>query len=253
MSSQSSTQSYDGSFYPGSSSAMRRRVKARPSKSARAALRPYKGVIAVPRPMMGRTNGTYKISRKVSFSLTYANGGIDIIGNVSQGIGFVFNPTAVVVGNAAASSTYGYPNIAEIAALWDRLKIDKVVMEVYARNQDPINGIANASTPVIYYASDYNDVANTSLAIMQQQGDTKTWYANSTGMNPLVYTCYPKFQRLVQFSTLASSFEPASGYVVSDTAIPHYGIRMAMDTNNYNGSGILSFVFTCHFSVKNVK
>jgi len=204
--------------------------------------------------MSGRTNGVYNFTRKVSFSVTYGNNGITIGPSTQAGMGIVFTPVSVLVGNTVGNATYNIPNAAEYAAMWDRVMIDKVVMEVYGRNQDPTTGIANSSCPVCYYCSDYNDVANTDLTIIQQMGDCKTWYPNPQGaLGPLVYTCYPRYQRQVTFTGLANSIEPARGYVISDTAIPHYGIRFAIETNNYNGNGILSFVMTYHFKVKNVK
>jgi len=254
MSSQSSTQSWDGYGYPSFGNPIPKRM--RPSKTARSALRKYGLRTAIPRPMStmssNRTNGVYRMTRKVIVDLTYNVNGIDIAGVSTQGMGFVFTPSSVVAANTSVQGTYGVPNYIDISALWDRVKIEKIVMEVFPKNQDPINNSGNSATPVCYYASDYTDVSNTTLNIIQQQGDCKTWHANSAGTEPLVYTCYPKFQTLVQYTTTLSSFQPQRGYVVSDTAIPHYGIRWAID-NNLIGSGVLNFVFTFHYACKNVK
>lgn len=248
MSSQSSYQSFDSA----SSSGIRR---VRPSAKARSTIRrrPGMSLMTVPRPMSGRTNGTYRMTRKVNVDLTYSVNGIDVAGFSTAGMGFYFTPLTVIAVNSSVSGAYGVPNYTEISNLWDRVKIEKIVIEVYPKNQDPINASGNSSTPVCYYATDYNDVANTTLPIIQQQGNCKTWHANSAGPgSPLVFTCYPKFHQLVSYTPLLSSFEPQTGYVVSDTAIPHYGVRFCIN-NNLIGNGILNFVFTYHYACKNVK
>ena len=222
-------------------------------KRSRTAVKGTPIVSIVRQPKM-KPNGEYKMTRCANLYMPYENGGWRIGTAFYVGIGLVFFPGSIqlVTSTTGQSVTSYIANYAELAAVWDRVQIEKVFIEVSNKTTDPSGSVSTAiSTPVIFYARDNTDVINNTLAITQQHGDCKSWHANSN-LPDLNFTVYPSYQRIVYYNALLSSYEPTRGHVVSDTEIPHYGVRMAYDTTGV-GSGGLMFRFTYHYSCKNVK
>lgn len=245
MSSQATTLSYRGSR-----SRSRSASQSRARSQSIAARRPL--LARVPRGV--RLNGEYKMTRVCHVQLSCGINGINVGGVSRQGIGLIFNPASVTfVGTAAGPIQQAIiPNYAELSALWERVKIEKVVMQVSQMRTDPVtNTPGNVSTPVIYSAFDNTGVFDNTLAITQQQSGCRSWHATSNGPD-FIQTVVPEYQRIIYYTALLSSYEPAKGFVVSDTEIPHYGIRMAID-NNFIGEGVLNFRFTYYYCLKDVK
>ena len=210
-------------------------------------------VVSIPRTRM-KYNGEYKLSRTTQCFVPFTGAGFTIGGLNYVGIGVVFDPTqATVVTNALGGTIPAVvPNYTEIAALWERVMIDKVEVSVSNRLTDGVmNTPGNVSSPVMYFATDETDVLGNSLAITQQQSGCKRWSSNSNHSDFNI-TVYPKYQRIVYYTALLSSYEPARGFVVSDTAIPHYGLRIAADFGFAGNSGIW-ITFKYFYSCKNIK
>jgi len=208
----------------------------------------------IPRPRTIKLNGEYKMSRVCHIQLFGGVNGITVGGVDRPGIGMVFNPGSVTVVGATAGPVQQaiIPNYTEMSALWERVRIDKVVIQLSAMRTDAVSGTGgNVSTPVLYMAYDETGVLDNTLAITQQQSQCRSWHG--TGNLPdFIYTVYPKYQRIIYYTALLSSYEPARGFVVSDTEIPHYGVRLAMD-NNLVGATLLNFRFTYYYTFTDVK
>jgi len=187
--------------------------------------------------------------------MPYTNAGFSINQTNTEGFGFVFYPDYVqaVSTTTGGTLTSNVHNFSELAALWDRIKIDKVEITVTNRCNDPSGSTStNVSVPNIFYANDYSDVLNNSLNITLQQQGLKTWQAVSNKPEGK-FTCYPHFQQLVYYSAvLPASYNPSTGFVVSNGSIPHYGARVAMDVIGV-GNGGLYWMFNYHYSLKDVK
>jgi len=200
-----------------------------------------------------RLNGEYRLSRVTDLRIPFSGAGFTFGVTSTAAFGLVFDPTRVVavttIGGAVITNTV--PNYAEISALWERVMIEKVVIEMQTTSTDPINAVNTGTSPVIYYATDETDIFANTLAITQQQAGCKSFRGNSN-LPDCVVTCYPKYQRIIYYTALLSSYEPARGFVVSDTEIPHYGLRIAGDFSTTAGS-YLKLRLTYHYRCKNVK
>lgn len=209
-------------------------------------------VMAVSRSL--KYNGTYSLTRTTNCYAPFTSSGFTIGGSPQLAVGIVFDPTqaTIVTTSLGGSIPAAVPNYAEIASLWERVSIDKVVVTISNRLTDNSAGFGgNVSCPVFYFATDENDVANNTLAITQQQANCRRW-ASTSNRDDFEITVYPRYQRIVYYTAGVSSYEPARGFVVSDTAIPHYGLRIASDWIFVGSSG-LNFTFKYFYSCKNVK
>ena len=209
-------------------------------------------VMAVSRSL--KYNGEYKLTRTCNCYAPFTGTGFTIGGGPQLAVGIVFDPTqaTIVTTTLGGSIPAAVPNYAEIASLWERVSIDKVEITISNRLTDAVmNAPGSVSAPVFYFATDENDVANNTLAITQQQGGCRRW-SSSSNHPDFTITVYPKYQRIIYYTAGLSSFEPARGYVVSDTAIPHYGLRIASDWLFVGNSG-LNFTFKYFYSCKNIK
>lgn len=244
MDSQATTQSYKRGRSR-SRSASRSRSRSLVSYRAPYAGNPYRSI---------RLNGEYKLSRTTHMQIPINNNGFVLGTSTQEGIGFIFSPqnvlaVSVLLGGTIQANIHNY---AEIAALWERVRIDKIDIQISSRMVEKSSGsIGTTACPIIYYAEDNTDVYGNTLNITQQQSNCRTWHA-SGNMPDLCFTVRPKYQRIVYFTAAASSYEPARGFVVSDTAIPHYGLRMAAPLGALDAQGI-DIRFTYHYSCRDVK
>jgi len=212
-------------------------------------------VVSVRRQPRLITNGNYKMTRMTTMYMPYSNAGFVIGATNTDGFGFVFYPDYVqaVSTTTGGTITSNIHNYSELAAVWDRVYLEKVEITVTNKTNDPSGSVTtNISVPNIFYANDYSDVLNNSLNITLQQQGVKSWHAVSNAPDGK-FTCYPHFQKLVYYSALLpASYSPDTGFVVSNGSIPHYGSRVAMDTIGV-GSGGLFWMFKYHYKLKDVK
>ena len=208
----------------------------------------------IPRPIY---NGEFKLSRMVNFDVSYtANLGFAIAASVVPFVFFSFSAQGVTMwANTLNSAFFPMSGITDIANLFERVKLDKVGFEFTWTSQDgqtaAINP-GNTSGPRIMTAPDYTDgTTGVTFAQTQQQGSVK-FHAPVGGKIGQV-TVYPKFQRVVYFSPVLSSYEPATGYVEPSIDIPHYGLRLGVVNSGSCGNGRLQFNIKLYFSCKNVK
>lgn len=223
----------------------------RPAKKARRASRVLRMPLGLQRYInkRGTMDGTYEFTRTVTGRLDFTNAGVSIGAARYSAATWVINPQSLqlVSGVPGNTNTYNIPNAAEFAALFDKIKIDKVEM-TFMNAQGSTTGTANGINPILFCEDD-NDTNTSTDAIKQM--DCEVW---QPGYNNNVYkkTWSPKYQRIVYYTALTSSYEPSRGYVVSDTAIPHYGLKMGVELNNDISFG-LNFSAKIHFKLKEVK
>lgn len=213
-------------------------------------------VVSVPRTL--RYDGTCKFTRVVegNYSVGPAIGWNIGASNYAEAI-FTFSPTAMTLwGSNVNYIVANLPNAAEIAALWERVKIDKVEMTFTANITD---NVATGTTPAysavnLLIANDINGPTSGSSTTdnMRQLATCKHYKLG--GDQPVVkWTVRPKYQRLVQYTALSSSTEPATGFVASDTDIPHYGVRVGIPNTSVLGAGKITIEAKFFFTAKNVK
>lgn len=198
----------------------------------------------------GTMDGVYEFTRVVNGRLDITNAGISVGAARYVAATFVFTPQNIqlVSGVAGNTNTYNIPNAAEFAALFDKMKIDKVEM-VFHNAQSAGSGLSGAQPNYLVFATDDNDTAASVDSIKQM--DCKVWQPGFNATSQKII-CKPKYQRLVYYTSLLSSYEPTSGYVVSDTAIPHYGIKVGVDIIN-DIAYFVNWTAKIHFKCKEVK
>jgi len=185
-------------------------------------------------PLAIRTRGTpkgyYEITRTVNFYTKILLGKFadDAGTTTGEGLAFSFSPQYVrsyINGGLVASTAI--PNSAELAGLFDELKIVKVELS-FGLGIGTVASTSVAYNPMqILYGTDDNDV-NSTVAQVQQLGDCKMWYGNSGDNSNMKMTVKPKYQRIIYYTALLSGYEPTQGYFRSDYDIEHYGVKMAM-------------------------
>lgn len=198
----------------------------------------------------GTMDGVYEFTRTVNGRMDISNSGISIgAARYSAGT-FVFTPQNIqlVSGVAGNTNTYSIPNSAEFAALFDKIKIDKVEMTFF-NAQTAASGLTSNQPNLLVFANDDNDTNANPDTIKQM--DCKVWQPGFNA-SKCKMVCKPKYQRLVYYTSLVSSYEPTSGYVVSDTAIPHYGIKVGVDIINDIGY-MVNWTAKVYFKCKEVK
>jgi len=203
-----------------------------------------------------RYNGENKITRVVSTSFRYTNLGFNVGAGTSEAINFVFDPTGVTIWiSALVSVTVPLPNAAELAALYDQVRIDKVELTMAASQQASTGAFSSSILParLIICNDDNNGQGSATLAEIKQQPN-KVFYDGDG--KAVKWTCYPKYQRIVYFTSLVSNYEPARGFVNSDAAIPHYGMRLGIDNLSFFGAtnqGNIDLSWKFFLTLKNVK
>lgn len=203
--------------------------------------------------LRGTPKGVYEISRTVTGYFDGTPTGITIgAANYEAGT-FVFSAQTIllqsgVVGN---TNTWNIPNAAELAALFDKVKLDSVECTFMCTGQQAVNS-GGGSLPTYLLAFDSNDrVAN---ADSIKQMDCIAW---QPGYNASMckMKVKPQYQRLVYYTAVSSSYEPTRGYVVSDTDIPHYGLKICMNSiTGFSANGHrVNFSFKLNFKCKELK
>lgn len=208
---------------------------------------------SVPRGL--RYNGEARITRVVTFSLGVNPSGI-LIGIIpTTAINIVFDPTAITCYSSAANfSSFPIPNAAEYIAMYDRLKIDKIDMTWSTQAQASTSTATGAAAPPKWLVcTDENDGIGTASLTQVQQQNPKSFFA--VDGRDFKYSLKPKYQRIVYQTSTVSNYEPATGFVNSDSTIPHYGVRMAIAnlTNVSPTTGVVDFSFKVYLSLKNTK
>lgn len=196
----------------------------------------------------GTPRGTYEVVRTVTGFIDISSTGMNIGAASYVGGTFVWTPTNVtlysgIVGNVTA---WNIPNAAEMAALWDKVKLDKVECLFTSSGIGASN--STVQQPLVLLVEDDNDTPTSPDQIKQM--DCKVWQLGDQN-NPIKMTCRPKYQRIVYYTAATSSYEPTRGYVVSGTDIPHFGLKIGLDPTG--GIGRISFSFKIFFKFKELK
>lgn len=223
----------------------------RSSKRGRSSARPRVVPRRVPRAL--RYNGENKITRTATTNLVYTSSGFSIGASFFQAVNLVFDPSSFTIyGSALVSQSTPLTNAAEIAALYDLLRIDKVEITWSSSQQANVAGGAFNAAPKFLVCNDSNDGIGPALLSEIQQQPNKEFYSVDGSSHK--WTCHPKYQRIVYQTALVSSYEPTSGFINSNSTIPHFGVRMAIaNLASLSGSGFVDFNVKFFFTLKDVK
>jgi len=225
----------------------------RTAKRARSSSRSRMPARRIPRVL--RYNGETKLTRCINTSIPYTASGFGLGISFFPGVNFVFDPSGwTIYGNSTTFLTTALPNAAEIAALYDTMRIDKVEIEWSGNSQASTTATVQGSGIKFLVCNDSNDgIGAASLAEVQQQPNKA--FLDLSGRSHK-WTCYPKFQRVVYQTLLVSNYEPTTGFVNSNSTIPHYGVKMVMTNLNSVApatAGNIDFTVKYFMTVRNVK
>lgn len=208
----------------------------------------------------GTPRGTYEITRWTSTNIPIIAAGFNVNGTVEQSFSCVFTPQSVIFYNAAGTTTtfvVAIPNAAELAALFDDVKLDKV--EIYlSGGVNPSVNTTNAQVPQVFMCSDRNDRAS-SIDAIRQESDCTVWDLNQPGGSRKKFTVKPYFQQVVQYGVAGttSATQAQRGYVKSDIDIEHLAFKIALEDST-NGSasdplGRINLAFKYYFKFKQLR
>lgn len=201
-------------------------------------------------------SGECKISRSVILPIPITTTlGFSINGqNFTEGSFVYSNQYLKFVGDSTHEIPALIPQAAELAAVWERVRLDKVVLTIVGNAVDAqvpqpgTSGSTNISIsgPRIVLANDY-DGPNTggstgTLSNVLQETGAHLYHVG--GNNPAVTWTVnrPKYNRLIQYTETESDYEPASGFTSTAADIPHFGTRMGLaDAAQTNGCRLLVF------------
>lgn len=216
--------------------------------------RPRTTAKTYPKPRMLKYNGEFKMTRTVIGSMLTSSTGFQINAGSGAAINIVFDPQNVTIYRGPADFVvFAIPNASEYISLFDLIRIDKVEFTWSTTLQAGNSTTAAAIPPRFLVCNDVNDAgATTPTVIMVQQQNPKSFY--SADGREHKWSVRPKFQRVVYQTAAVSNYEASTGFVNSNSFIPHYGIRMAMSNTNLQPtpSG-MDMSFKMYFTLKNVK
>lgn len=180
--------------------------------------------------LRGTPAGTYDITRMVNFYVKITAGQFsnDLASVFSEGIALTFSPQNIrVYQTSAVTKTIAVPNAAELSAIWDQIKIERVDLQ-FGLGIGTVASTSVAFNPLqIVMANDDNDTTSTVTEVQQLTGH-KMWYGNSGDNSNCTMSVKPSYQRLIYYTAALSGYEPARGYVRSDYDIEHYATKLAI-------------------------
>jgi len=223
--------------------AIRRTVSVqRPAKRSR--------VMVVPRSLSNRGayNGVHEFKRICSTTNLVNNLGM-VIGATTNALGSIqFNLSSVIINNGA-TQTLAIPSYTELSALFDQVKLAKVIVRLRSRN-DSSMGTANSAIE-IGTCIDYNDADVPATVSVLQQYETYKSVIGEPGGRECITTIKPKWLQLVNYTALLSGYSSKVGFVRSDYDIPHFGMKFFTQAAVTGANLMLEFEY--HYECKNIK
>lgn len=204
----------------------------------------------------GTPQGVYEITRNINTDIPIASGlfAQGAISGTGMAIVFGTQTTQTLINNTLVN-TANMPNAAELAAVWDDCKLDKVEVTLGFGGGASTN--STNQTPTMFLVGTDDNSAESTETIVQQLGDCKSWYASSANNSVFRITVKPKFQQLIYYTALTSGYQAKRGYNRSDYDIPHYALKIAIPqlTNGTAAalSGRLTISMKYFFKYKSLK
>lgn len=210
----------------------RRKAAARGSRNQRRASGP--GVTAPPRLMRNlpvSSNPIFPITRAIRRTFSLDSTTIDGLSASTIQLTFAPGATDYRLGGVSIYST-SLPDLTDFTNLFDQWRLKKVIVRC-----DFAAGYSDsASTPVImpaiYFVSDYDDPQDLSLNNMLQYPQVQVHNFYEGGYKPFQVSLSPKPLRDIAGSGISTGYGPmptAPWIRTSDTSLPHYGLKLALD------------------------
>lgn len=201
--------------------------------------------------LRGTANGVHEFKKTAWANFNVTNAGIQIPG------GGTFQPDFVmrfdlnnVVFIGAGSTTVPVPGIADMAALFDRIKLQKVIVRFRSLNDSgPIVGGSQNFAITIGTALDYNDDDVATSATLREYATFQDAVIQPGGKEHMrtIRPCY--LSRITDDDGIGVAFDSKRGYVNSASSCRHYGLK-----GNVSGGNQTSLLFISveyHYQCKN--
>lgn len=184
--------------------------------------------------LRGTPNGVHEFKKTAWANFNVSNTGIQIPGGGTYQTDFVMRfdlNNVVFIG--AGSTTVPMPGIAELATLFDRIKLNKVIVRFRSRNDSgPILGGAQNFAVQIGTALDYNDDDVATSATLREYGTFKDDCIQPGGKEHMrvLKPCY--LIRATDDDGIGVAFDSKRGYVNSASSCRHYGLKGTISGGN---------------------
>lgn len=210
-----------------------------------------------------RYKGDCQLCRSVVMPVTISTAqGFTINGAGYSEAVFTYSPQYLRLrGDATHSLTALIPQAAELAAVWERVRIDRVELTITSNLSDEQvtqgSGLPAAQGAArIILANDWsgpdNGGSTGTLSQVLQETNAKMFHIGGDHEPATWSITKPKYNRLIQYTDVESDFEPSNGFVNSRTDIQHHGTRIGIaDMGAVWGSRMLVFA-KFYFTFKNV-
>lgn len=146
------------------------------------------------------------------------------------------------------------PSYSEFSALFDQYRIKEVTCRYDWTANIYNNSGATFTPPLLYIAADYDDSSDTNVGQILQYPQFMTHSFIKNGYTPLIIKLKPRPLRDVASVGLLTGYGPmtkAPFLRTADSLIPHYGIKIAADSQGGSGATTLGYMtFTCYFDLE---
>jgi len=196
--------------------------RARPNSASRRAFgkSSYSRISRVPRNVGGPgLNSVHRFTKIAQGDVQMNDLGFGIGAAISNRFAIQFNmqSASFSINNTGATITYNIPGFVELAALFDQVMIEKVVVK-FTFNCDPQLVTQQGATyqtqsvPIMYQAIDFNDASvPASVTDIMQYSSVKSAILGAT-RGPIVRAVKPMFAQIVYASAVGSSYRATRGF-----------------------------------------
>lgn len=184
--------------------------------------------------LRGTPNGVHEFRKTAWANFNVSNAGIQIPGGGTYQQDFVMRfdlNNVVFIG--AGSTTVPMPGIADLSALFDRIKLQKVIVRFRSRNDSgPISGGSQNFAVQLGTAIDYNDDDVATSATLREYATFKDACIQPGGRELMrtIRPCY--LSRITDDDGIGVAFDSKRGYVNSASSCRHYGLKGVITGGN---------------------
>lgn len=202
--------------------------------------------------MSSSTENQIRINSPLSGVSVFSIGALT---SANLSLNFSLANTTISLGGVPALAVPN-PSVAELQQLYDTFQIEKVEITIWSGNTEstvtgePLTGF-NWVLPLIGYAPDTDDDANTSLTQLQQYSTYKCEQLGPRPMKMKVVPCVAGTAYGTGYTRLQKQ-----DINVANAATPHYGMKYAVDgfRSNPNANNcLISMQFRIHYIMKSTR
>lgn len=143
------------------------------------------------------------------------------------------NPTGQSL-NAFTFNFQDITNYTELAAIYDQFRIDYITLKLTwspkVTNSANVNNPGQTIFPILWYAKDYDDAtAPAGLSLLKERGNLRSFRLNPNREHKI--NLKPAVLGAMYQSAVATAYSPKWNQKIdmTNSATPHYGIKMCAD------------------------